>query len=100
MTPAAGWDMLLWKAPPTPVQLMQQAALAACAVADPSAIPQTKRQRDVIVDLLEEVFQCISDQKTVLKYKDALEDWDIDIKRFQFCLMRILCVLYAEVRAL
>lgn len=82
---------------PAPALLLQQAAFGMAAVAHPNAVPGV--QRELVADLLEEVFRCISDQKTVVRFKDAFEDWNIDVKRLQFCLMRALCVLYAEVRS-
>ena len=87
--------MLLFKKAATPMQLLQQAAFGVCAAADPSAQPCFKRE--VIIDLLEEVFQCISDQKVLKKYQTAFETWGMPLKRLQFCLMRVLSVIYQEV---
>ena len=92
----AGWDMLILKKMPTPIALLQQAAYGVCAVADGANMPPMARE--VVIDLLEEVFQLISDKTTMPKFKAALDAWKIDAKRFQFCLMRTLCVIYVEAR--
>ena len=92
----AGWDMLILKKTPTPIALLQQAAYGVCAVADGANMPPMARE--VVIDLLEEVFQLISDKTTMPKFKAALDAWKIDAKRFQFCLMRTLCVIYVEAR--
>jgi hypothetical protein len=93
--PFAGIDVLMWKSVPEPIRLLQQAALGACLVADPKAMPHL--QRSIIVDLLEDVFQVISDKKTMKNFKEFGDKWDIDVKHLQFSLMRLLCILYAEV---
>ena len=92
----SGVDALLFKAGPAPMQLLQQAAFGACAVADAASMP--KYARAVVVDLLEEAFTLISDEKSVQRYQLALKGWSMEGKRLQFCLMRLLCVLYTEVR--
>ena len=92
----AGVDALMFKKAPPAIRLMQQAALGASAVADYAAMPNVPR--DVIVDLLEDVFQTISDTKTLAKFKEECDGWSLDVKKLQFCIMRLLCILYREVR--
>jgi hypothetical protein len=85
----------MWSATPEPIKVLQQVALGACLVADPRAMANV--QRSVVVDLLEDAFQVISDKKTLTKFKLFGDKRDIDIKNLQFCIMRLLCIIYVEV---
>jgi hypothetical protein len=87
----------MFRKDPEPLVLLQQAAYGVAAAVDQSR-PAGVRP-EVIVDLLEEVFQCVSDQKTVTKYTPVQAQYGLGIKKLQFAIMRMLCVLYREVRA-
>lgn len=82
---------------PKPFELLQQAAYG-CAGA---ATEQNKRPGvappHVLADLLEEVFQCIADERCVSKFTDIQGQYGMPIKKLQFGVMRMLCVLYREV---
>lgn len=53
---------------------------------------------EVSVDLLEEAFQYIADRKQISTYQCVESEFGIPIKGLQFSIMRLLCVLYRQVR--
>ncbi|NJR43841.1 MAG: hypothetical protein HC767_15465 [Akkermansiaceae bacterium] len=85
------------KKTPEPFTLLQQAAYGiAGAATDQNKRPDFATPH-VLADLLEEVFQCIADEKMVSKFTPVQAEYDMPLKKLQFAVMRMLCVIYREV---
>lgn len=85
---------------PKPFVLLQQAAYGIAGAATEQNKRPDHATPQVLADLLEEVFQCIADEKSVSKFMDLQAKYGMPIKKMQFAVMRMLCVLYREVRDL
>lgn len=83
---------------PDPFTLLQQAAYGIAGAATDVSKRQEAATLEVLADLLEEVFQCIADEKLVSKFTDVQGKYRMPLKKLQFAVMRMLCVLYREVR--
>lgn len=93
----AGWDLHFFRKAPSPIVLLQQIAYTAAAVADHGKSADAPRL-EVQVDLLEEAFQYIADRNQITKYQSLESEFGIPLKGLQFSIMRLLCVLYRQVR--
>jgi hypothetical protein len=82
---------------PEPFVLLQQAALGAAGAATERRKRPDFASPYVLCDLMEEVFQCVADEKSVSKYTDLQAKYEMPLKEMQFAMMRMLCVVYREV---
>lgn len=94
--PCAGWDLHFFREAPSPIELLQQVAYTAAAVADHGKCSDAPRL-EVQVDLLEEGFQYIADRNQIAKYQSLESEFGIPLKGLQFSIMRLLCLLYRQV---
>ena len=100
MPASAGTDafeMFTYKQP-DPFTLLQQAAYGIAGAATDAGKRPDSATPQVLADLLEEVFQCIADEKIVSKFTDLQAKYRMPLKKLQFAVMRMLCILYREVR--
>jgi hypothetical protein len=82
---------------PEPLVLLQQAALGCAGIAADQSKRPDFATPNVLADLLEEVFQCIADEKSISKFTQVQAVYGMPIKKLQFAVMRMLCVIYREV---